>query len=150
MKAVTYQGKYEVTVKKVKDPTIKKNDDIIIKVTSTAICGSDLHLYQGNFPLPIGYTIGHEPMGIVEEVGSNVTSVKKGDRVVIPFTVACGSCYFCDRDLESQCDHANLIMIRAGILGILKNSAIIQVVKRSICMFRLGIIRRFLFLRIVN
>lgn len=93
MKAVIYQGKFEVSVKKVEAPTIQDRQDVIIKVTSTAICGSDLHLYQGNFPLPIGYVIGHEPMGIVEEVGPDVTKVKKGDRVVIPFTVSCGTCH---------------------------------------------------------
>ena len=93
MKAVTYQGKNEVAVKDVEAPKIQDREDVIIKVTSTAICGSDLHLYQGNFPLPIGYVIGHEPMGIVEEVGPDVTNVKKGDRVVIPFTVACGTCH---------------------------------------------------------
>lgn len=78
MKAVTYQGKYDVAVKKVEAPKIQDREDVIIKVTSTAICGSDLHLYQGNFPLPKGYIIGHEPMGIVEEVGPDVTKVKKG------------------------------------------------------------------------
>ncbi|MBC5636210.1 glutathione-dependent formaldehyde dehydrogenase [Ornithinibacillus sp. BX22] len=117
MKAVTYQGKYQVAVKDVKAPTIQDKEDVIIKVTSTAICGSDLHLYQGNFPLPIGYVIGHEPMGIVEEVGSDVTKVKKGDRVVIPFTVACGKCHYCNHELESQCDNANPHYDSGGYLG---------------------------------
>ncbi|MCM3719242.1 zinc-dependent alcohol dehydrogenase [Fictibacillus phosphorivorans] len=107
MKAVTYQGKRDIQVKSVEDPKLLKKDDIIVRITSTTICGSDLHLYQGNFPLPKGYIIGHEPMGIVEEVGTDVTSVKKGDRVVIPFNVACGSCHYCTHQMESQCDHAN-------------------------------------------
>lgn len=108
MKAVTYQGIKNVEVKKVKDPDIKNPDDIIIKLTTTAICGSDLHLLHGMIPnLGEDYIIGHEPMGIVEEVGKNVTKVKKGDRVIIPFNFACGECWFCNNDLESQCDHAN-------------------------------------------
>lgn len=117
MKAVTYQGKYEVATKDVEAPKIQDRDDVIIKVTSTAICGSDLHLYQGNFPLPIGYVIGHEPMGIVEEVGPDVTAVKKGDRVVIPFTVACGKCHYCEHDLESQCDNSNPHYDSGGYFG---------------------------------
>ncbi|MEK4801967.1 zinc-dependent alcohol dehydrogenase [Oceanobacillus sp. FSL K6-0118] len=117
MKAVTYQGKYKVEVKKVADPIIKDPQDIIVKITSTAICGSDLHLYQGNFPLPIDYMIGHEPMGIVEEVGPEVTRVKKGDRVVIPFTVACGECPYCHNHLESQCDHSNPHYDSGGYFG---------------------------------
>lgn len=117
MKAVTYQGKYAVAVKKVPFPTIQDSEDVIIRVTSTAICGSDLHLYQGNFPLPIGYTIGHEPMGIVEEVGPDVTKVKKGDRVVIPFTVACGSCPYCNNHQESQCDNSNPHYDSGGYFG---------------------------------
>ncbi len=72
MKAVTYQGKQSISVKEVEDPKIQDAQDVIIKVTSTAICGSDLHLYKGNFPLPIGYVIGHEPMGIVEEAGQHL------------------------------------------------------------------------------
>ena len=107
MKAVTYQGKQSIAVQQVEDPSITDSQDIIVKITSTAICGSDLHLYQGNFPLPIGYVIGHEPMGIVEEIGPDVTSVKKGDRVVIPFTMACGHCPYCENHLDSQCDNSN-------------------------------------------
>lgn len=117
MRAVTYQGKYEIAVKKVDAPKIQDREDVIIRVTSTAICGSDLHLYQGNFPLPIGYIIGHEPMGIVEEVGPDVTKVKKGDRVVIPFTVACGTCHYCQHDLESQCDNSNPHYDSGGLFG---------------------------------
>ncbi|WP_026908157.1 zinc-dependent alcohol dehydrogenase [Paucisalibacillus globulus] len=117
MKAVTYQGKYEVAVKDVESPKIQDKEDVIVKITSTAICGSDLHLYQGNFPLPIGYIIGHEPMGIVEEVGPDVTKVKKGDRVVIPFTVGCGKCHYCNHDLESQCDNSNPHYDSGGYFG---------------------------------
>ncbi|MEE6450149.1 zinc-dependent alcohol dehydrogenase [Gottfriedia acidiceleris] len=107
MRAVTYQGHYNVKTIKVDDPKLQHRDDVIIKITSTAICGSDLHLYQGNFPIKEGYIIGHEPMGIVEEVGPDVTNLKKGDRVVIPFTVACGTCPYCNHGLQSQCDNAN-------------------------------------------
>jgi len=117
MKAVTYQGKKSVEVKKVDFPTIEDSEDIIVRITSTAICGSDTHLYLGNFPIPIDYIIGHEPMGIVEEVGKDVTVVKKGDRVVIPFTVACGSCYYCTHDLQSQCDQSNPHYDSGGYLG---------------------------------
>ncbi|WP_100013348.1 zinc-dependent alcohol dehydrogenase [Lentibacillus sediminis] len=117
MKAVTYQGKNSISVKQVDDPTIQDREDVIVKITSTAICGSDLHLYKGDFPLPIGYVIGHEPMGIVEEVGPDVTKVKKGDRVVIPFTVACGTCPYCSQHLESQCDNSNPHYDSGGLLG---------------------------------
>lgn len=117
MKAVTYQGANSIEVKNVDDAKIEKKDDIIVRITSTSICGSDLHLYQGNFPLPKGYIIGHEPMGIVEEVGSEVTRVKKGDRVVIPFTVACGQCHYCTHNLESQCDNSNPHYDSGGYFG---------------------------------
>ncbi|RYD03547.1 hypothetical protein N752_19260 [Desulforamulus aquiferis] len=86
MKAITYQGVKDVRVKEVKDPKIEKPDDLIIKVTSTAICGSDLHLIHGLVPnMPKDYILGHETMGIVEEVGPEVRDLKKGDRVVVPF-----------------------------------------------------------------
>lgn len=108
MKAVTYQGIKNVTVKEVPAPKIEKPDDMIVKITSTAICGSDLHLIHGMIPnLEEDYIIGHEPMGIVEEVGPEVTHLKKGDRVIIPFTIACGECFYCKNHLESQCDNAN-------------------------------------------
>ncbi|MNO23183.1 Formaldehyde dismutase [compost metagenome] len=108
MKAVTYQGIKNVIVKEVPAPKIEKPDDMIIKITSTAICGSDLHLIHGMIPnLQEDYIIGHEPMGIVEEVGPEVTHLKKGDRVIIPFTIACGECFYCKNQLESQCDNAN-------------------------------------------
>lgn len=108
MKAVSYQGPKLVKVKEVPDAKIKKLDDIVVKITSTAICGSDLHLIHGMIPnLPKDFVIGHEPMGVVEEVGPSVTKVKKGDRVIIPFNISCGQCYYCKHQLESQCDNSN-------------------------------------------
>ncbi|TCN26859.1 zinc-dependent alcohol dehydrogenase [Mesobacillus foraminis] len=107
MKAVTFQGAKDIQVKQVEDPKIQKNDDIIVRITSTAICGSDLHIYLGAMPTRPGYVIGHEPMGIVEEVGPEVTKVKKGDRVVLPFNISCGHCFYCQHDMESQCDNSN-------------------------------------------
>ena len=105
MKAVTWQGKRDVRVEEVPDPAIQQPNDAIVKITTTAICGSDLHLYEtlGAFMEP-GDILGHEPMGIVEEVGSAVTNLKPGDRVVIPFQIACGSCFMCDRQLYTQCE----------------------------------------------
>lgn len=108
MKAVTFQGMKNIIVKDVEAPQIQKSDDVIVKLTNTAICGSDLHLLHGMIPnIQENYIIGHEPMGIVEEVGSDVTKVKKGDRVVVPFNVSCGQCWFCQNELESQCDNSN-------------------------------------------
>ncbi len=108
MKAVIYQGIKDVAVKEVEDPAIQKADDIIVKVTSSAICGSDLHLIHGTIPnMPENFIIGHEPMGIVEEVGPEVTHVKKGDRVIVPFNIACGTCWYCNHGYTSQCDDAN-------------------------------------------
>ena len=107
MKAVTFQGMKNVEVKEVPDAKIEKADDIIVRITSTAICGSDLHIYRGSVPTTKGFVIGHEPMGIVEEVGSAVTKVKKGDRVVIPFNISCGECFYCQHEMESQCDNSN-------------------------------------------
>lgn len=104
MKAVTWQGPRKMSVETVPDPTIQKPDDAIIEVTSTAICGSDLHLYEvmGPFMEP-GDIVGHEPMGRVVEAGPD-TGLTVGDRVVIPFQIACGSCFFCDRGLQTQCE----------------------------------------------
>lgn len=104
MKAVTWQGPRKMSVETVPDPTIQKPDDAIIEVTSTAICGSDLHLYEvmGPFMEP-GDIVGHEPMGRVVEAGPN-SGLSVGDRVVIPFQIACGSCFFCDRGLQTQCE----------------------------------------------
>ncbi|MFC4320564.1 zinc-dependent alcohol dehydrogenase [Litchfieldia salsa] len=108
MKAVTYQGPKNVKVKDVPAPSIQEREDVIVKITSTAICGSDLHLIHGMMPnMPTDYIIGHEPMGIVEEVGPDVTKVKKGDRVIVPFNISCGQCWYCKHELESQCDNSN-------------------------------------------
>lgn len=105
MKAVAWHGKRDVRVDEVPDPALKEPNDAIIKVTSTGICGSDLHLYEllGPFLEP-GDILGHEPMGVVEEVGPEVTSIAPGDRVVVPFNVACGHCFMCVRGLQSQCE----------------------------------------------
>ena len=109
MKAVTFQGAKDIQVKDVEAPKIQTNEDIIVRITSTAICGSDLHIYKGAIPMSKDYIIGHEPMGIVEEVGPGVTRVKKGDRIVLPFNVSCGHCYYCENEMESQCDNTNPI-----------------------------------------
>ncbi|MGQ0629826.1 MAG: zinc-dependent alcohol dehydrogenase [Sporichthyaceae bacterium] len=105
MRALTYQGKRDVRVETVPDPVITTPTDAIIKVTSTAICGSDLHLYEVLGPyLEPGDVLGHETMGVVEEVGSEVTHIRAGDRVVIPFNISCGSCWMCSRQLYAQCE----------------------------------------------
>lgn len=108
MRAVTWHGRHDMRVDNVPDPQIQHVRDIIVKITSTAICGSDLHLYNGVMAgMKSGDIIGHEPMGIVEEVGSAIKNLKKGDRVVVPFTISCGSCFFCDQQLFSLCDESN-------------------------------------------
>src|SRR5690348_7809681 len=105
MKAVAWHGNRDVRVDTVPDPTIEKPTDAIIRVTSSGICGSDLHLYEVLGPfIDAGDILGHEPMGVVEEVGAEVTHVKPGDRVVIPFNIACGHCYMCGKGLQSQCE----------------------------------------------
>ncbi|MGV2900476.1 alcohol dehydrogenase catalytic domain-containing protein [Microbacterium sp. AGC62] len=105
MKALTWQGKRSVTVEEVADPVIQEPTDAIIRVTSSAICGSDLHLYEllGPF-LDRGDILGHEPMGVVVEVGAGVTKLSVGDRVVVPFNISCGECFLCRRGLQSQCE----------------------------------------------
>jgi S-(hydroxymethyl)glutathione dehydrogenase/alcohol dehydrogenase len=107
MKALVFHKPKDVRVDNVKDPSIEKADDVIIKVTSTAICGSDLHIYNGFFPQLHPLTLGHEFMGIVEDVGNGVTKLKKGDRVVVPFPVACGHCYFCSHQMPVHCEESN-------------------------------------------
>ena len=105
MKAVTWQGKRSISVDEVPDPQIQEPTDAIIKITSTNICGSDLHLYEVFGPfMGKGNILGHEPMGIVQEVGSKVTNLKVGDRVVIPFNISCGECFMCKNGFQSQCE----------------------------------------------
>ena len=105
MKAVTWQGRRSLSVIEVPDPRIVEATDVLVRITSSAICGSDLHLYEVLGPyMRKGDVIGHEPMGIVEEVGSDVRRLRKGDRVVVPFNIACGSCYMCHQGLQSQCE----------------------------------------------
>ncbi len=108
MKAVCWYGKHDVRVESVPDPEIMNSRDAIIKITTTAICGSDLHLYNGFIPtMKAGDILGHEFMGEVVETGKDVTNLKKGDRVVVPFTIACGNCFFCKREVWSACDNSN-------------------------------------------
>jgi threonine dehydrogenase-like Zn-dependent dehydrogenase len=105
MKAVTWHGKRDVRVDDVPDPAIQESNDAIVRITTTAICGSDLHLYEVLGPfMGEGDVLGHEPMGIVEEVGPEVTNIRPGDRVVLPFTICCGHCFMCDQGLHSQCE----------------------------------------------
>jgi threonine dehydrogenase-like Zn-dependent dehydrogenase len=105
MKAVTWQGKRNISVEEVPDPVIQNPTDAIIKITSSGICGSDLHLYEVLGPfMGKGNILGHEPMGIVQAVGSKVKNLKVGDRVVIPFNISCGHCYMCKQGLQSQCE----------------------------------------------
>jgi len=108
MKAVCWFGKHDMRVENVPDPEILNPRDCIVRVTRTAICGSDLHLYNGFIPtMEQGDIVGHEFMGEVVEVGREVKKLKKGDRVVVPFTIACGSCFFCKKQLWSACDNTN-------------------------------------------
>jgi threonine dehydrogenase-like Zn-dependent dehydrogenase len=105
VKAVTWQGRRDVRVEEVPDPGIRKPDDTIVRITSSGVCGSDLHLYEVMAPyLDAGDVLGHEPMGIVEEVGAEVTAVAPGDRVVVPFNISCGTCWMCSQGLHSQCE----------------------------------------------
>jgi len=108
MKAVCWYGKKNVEVSDVPDPSILNPHDAILKITTTAICGSDLHLYDGYIPtMEKGDILGHEFMGEVVELGSEVKNLNVGDRVVVPFTIACGRCFFCTRELWSLCDNTN-------------------------------------------
>ena len=105
MRALTWQGQQDVRVETVPDPTIQEPTDAVVRITSTAICGSDLHLYEVLGPfLDPGDILGHEPMGIVEEVGSGVTNLTAGDRVVVPFNISCGHCWMCERQYFAQCE----------------------------------------------
>ncbi|NEK59190.1 alcohol dehydrogenase catalytic domain-containing protein [Geodermatophilus sabuli] len=105
MRAVTWHGRADVRVDTVPDPTIQDPTDVVIEVTSSGICGSDLHLIEVMAPfMSVGDVMGHEPMGVVREVGSAVTAVKPGDRVVVPFNISCGTCWMCSQGLQSQCE----------------------------------------------
>ncbi len=115
MKAVTFHARRDVRVDDVPDPTIREPTDAIVRITSSAICGSDLHLYEVLAPfIDEGDVLGHEPMGIVEEVGSEVTHIKPGDRVVIPFNISCGHCYMCDQQLFAQCETTQVRELEKG------------------------------------
>ncbi len=123
MKALAWHGTHDVRVDTVPDPTIEQPTDAIVRVTSTGICGSDLHLYEVLGPfLDAGDILWHEPMGVVEEVGSEVTQIAPGDRVVVPFNVSCGYCYMCDKGLQSQCETTQVRErgTGAGLLGYTK------------------------------
>jgi S-(hydroxymethyl)glutathione dehydrogenase / alcohol dehydrogenase len=115
MKSLVWHGPMDVQIDDKPQPTILHPEDIVLRITSTAICGSDLHLYHGTVPgMMPGQTLGHEFMGIIEEAGPHVTEVKVGDKVVIPFNIACGQCHWCRNNYWSQCDRANP---KAGDLG---------------------------------
>lgn len=115
MKAVTWHGQRDVRVDDHPDPVIQEPNDAIVRVTTTAICGSDLHLYEILNPyMDVGDILGHEPIGVVEEVGSGVTSVRPGDRVVLPFQICCGSCFMCSQGLHTQCETTQVRGHRMG------------------------------------
>jgi len=108
MRAVTFQGTNKMQVDTVPDPKILNPRDVIVQITSTCICGSDLHLYDGYIPtVEHGDIMGHEFMGIIVETGSGITNLKKGDRVIVPFTISCGNCYYCQHEMYSLCDNSN-------------------------------------------
>ena len=107
MKALVFHHPGKVSLDNVPDPKIEKADDVILRVTSTAICGSDLHIYNGFIPQARAMVLGHEFMGVVEEVGAGVTKLQRGDRVVVPFPIACGGCFFCQHDLPGHCENSN-------------------------------------------
>lgn len=118
MRAVVYHGPKDIRVDNKPMPRIEDREDVIIKVTTTAICGSDLHLYHGNVEgMEPGQTLGHEFMGVVVECGPDVTEVRKGDRVVIPFNISCGKCWYCRHELWSQCDRSNPFGAGGGAFG---------------------------------
>src|SRR3954451_12233952 len=107
MKAVVFHKPKDMRTENVPDPKIEEGRDCILRVTSTSICGSDLHIYNGYFPQPKPLILGHEFMGVVEEVGPRVANLKKGDRVVVPFPIACGECWFCSRGEVVFCEKSN-------------------------------------------
>ena len=108
MRAMTYHGPADVRVENKPDPQIEHPNDVILRVTKTAICGSDLHLYRGLIPdTRVGHTFGHEFTGVVEELGSGVRNLRRGERVVVPFNISCGTCFFCKRELYGMCERSN-------------------------------------------
>ena len=107
MKAAVIHAPGKIGFDTVDDPALKDSRDAILRVTATAICGSDLHIFSGGIPQPRPMVLGHEFMGIVEETGSGVTNLKKGDRVVVPFPIACGHCFFCNHELPGHCENSN-------------------------------------------
>lgn len=107
MKAAIFHKPKDIRVEQVEDPRIEDPRDIVLRVTSTAICGSDLHIYNGAFPQLRPMALGHEFMGVVEEVGQEVKNLARGDRVVVPFPIACGGCWFCTHELPTQCENSN-------------------------------------------
>ncbi|MGQ4583633.1 alcohol dehydrogenase catalytic domain-containing protein [Lysobacter sp. F60174L2] len=108
MRALTYHGTKDLRIDTVPDPVIEQPDDIVLRVTATAICGSDLHIYRGKIPMvDDGDILGHEFMGVVEDAGAGVSGIRKGDRVVIPFTISCGECFFCQLQQYACCETTN-------------------------------------------
>lgn len=107
MKALVFHRPKKITVDNVADPKIQHEEDVIIKVTSTAICGSDLHIYNGLIPQLRPFVLGHEMMGVIEEVGGHIKNLKRGDKVVVPFPIACGRCFFCENKMPVACEHSN-------------------------------------------
>ncbi|MEW5850683.1 MAG: zinc-dependent alcohol dehydrogenase [Myxococcota bacterium] len=119
MKALVYHRPKGVSVDTVDDPRLEKPDDVIVRVTATAICGSDLHIYNGFIPQLRPLVLGHEFLGVVEEVGGEVKKLRRGDRVLVPFCIACGTCFFCQKDLPGHCERSNPERYgpEGGILG---------------------------------
>ena len=108
MRAVVFEGPGHVSVTDVADPELRRPDDAVVRVTRTAICGSDLHFFHGKTPMNVGDVLGHEAVGVVETVGEDVTGVRPGDRVVIAFDIACGDCWYCGRGMSALCDEAQM------------------------------------------
>ena len=107
MKAAVFHKPKDIRVENVPDPRIEDPRDAIVRITLSAICGSDLHLYNGLIPQLRPLILGHEFMGVVEDVGSEVRNLQRGDRVVVPFSIACGRCWFCERNFQTQCENSN-------------------------------------------
>ena len=134
MKAVVYKGPFTVAVEDVEEPSIQHPNDVIVRVTSTAICGSDLHMYEGRTAAEPGIVFGHENMGIVEEVGPGVTSLKEGDRVVMPFNVACGFCTNCVERIHRILPHRES-RLRRRRLRLRGHGAVTRAARPNTCAF---------------